>query len=350
MKSLVILTVAASLANAQCNANNCLRAVRNAQFPTRGSTDCAAYQLTTVTPSLVTATSTITMTTTPTTVLDATYTTELDVTATVTQDQTQTVTDSATVTNTVQTTTTLPAIIDKRSAAPTIPAYASPCSSAAAFLSACSCIGVGPTTITAPIPTTTITEYATVTPATATVYTTLRTETLLKTVATDTLLTTVASVTISDIATQTKTEQSTVTADCPVRNPTNFYLKASVRDGGIPAGQYIRESGSLAKFTTDKSLAVKFTLRNGVLGMAGGPDSGFQSGLQRPFFNVNAGAEKLRCSLTGCELKCERRWQMCDNSGQNNYYPTPFIPEAPMAGYYVCANPYDFTMAYEEAP
>lgn len=74
---LLLAGLSAAADNIVCNANNCLRgksvndiqllstakispvqstdaleAVRNTNSPIRGSTDCAAYQLTTVTPSL----------------------------------------------------------------------------------------------------------------------------------------------------------------------------------------------------------------------------------------------------------------------------------------------------------
>ncbi|KAF3914730.1 hypothetical protein AA313_de0208687 [Arthrobotrys entomopaga] len=120
-------TLAAAAATMKCNANNCLRAVRASAFPDRpGSDDCSSY-------------------------FRATYTSYITATATA----------SATVTETISTLTIVPtAAIEKRQALfiPTaIPAYASACTDAVRYESACSCIGLTRTTVTTQVVVATVT-------------------------------------------------------------------------------------------------------------------------------------------------------------------------------------------------
>ncbi|MCJ1418944.1 hypothetical protein MMC32_005295 [Xylographa parallela] len=156
--SLAIVAVGAAAAptSTACNENNCLRAVKASAFPTRhGTADCSSYFLTTVTP----ATTTVTATTTAhiTIIIPATTT--------------------ATVTTPPPPPPTSAAALKKRydpfalvrhpsaSLAPrqatvkpsSIPTYASACSGAAGYSSACSCIGVTAARTTAPAPSTTVT-------------------------------------------------------------------------------------------------------------------------------------------------------------------------------------------------
>lgn len=96
-----------------CNEDNCLRALigtrRGPEWPKTASTDCVKYLQATVTPSPVTIITTTTVTPGPT------------------------------------------APLAKRAGGP-IPDYASACSGAVRYSSACSCLGVLPTTFTAPTP------------------------------------------------------------------------------------------------------------------------------------------------------------------------------------------------------
>ncbi|KAG9239185.1 hypothetical protein BJ875DRAFT_539007 [Amylocarpus encephaloides] len=108
---------------AACNQDNCFRAVagtrRGPDQTKTASADCSAFLQTTITPPAVTTTTTVTVTAAP--------------------------------------------ALAKRVPG-TIPAYASPCSGAVRYSSACSCFGILPTTITAPTPTVTST-YTTTAPA-----------------------------------------------------------------------------------------------------------------------------------------------------------------------------------------
>ncbi|KAB5566245.1 hypothetical protein GE09DRAFT_1106038 [Coniochaeta sp. 2T2.1] len=118
----------------QCNANNCARAVtgtRSGKMPAVSSrqADCSSFMKVTVTPATSTATSTTTVTVT------SIMPNKRDNLA-------------------IRQVTVVPS---------SIPAYASDCSSAAAYSSACSCWGITATTTTAPTPVTTITVTTTVT-------------------------------------------------------------------------------------------------------------------------------------------------------------------------------------------
>jgi hypothetical protein len=102
------------------------------------------------------------------------------VTAFSTQTGQATVTTTSTSVDVTSTTTTATVtsqaeVVNKRAAVPTVPVYASMCSGAVAYSSACSCIGVVSLTVTAPTPSTTITvsgTSTTVATATATATTT----------------------------------------------------------------------------------------------------------------------------------------------------------------------------------
>ncbi|KAH8906885.1 hypothetical protein BR93DRAFT_968445 [Coniochaeta sp. PMI_546] len=156
------------------NANNCLRAVRSSGALASHSADCASYLKTTVTPTTIYQTLTISVT--PTSTVPATTTTEILESVTITTQSTLLET-SITTTGTTSTTviSQVLTILGKRAATSKIPSYASACSNAAAYSSACSCIGVTPTTTTAAAPETSVTLSSTTTPSTRTVSTTLQT-------------------------------------------------------------------------------------------------------------------------------------------------------------------------------
>ncbi|EPS45481.1 hypothetical protein H072_522 [Dactylellina haptotyla CBS 200.50] len=134
MRFLTTVLLAAGAVTAQttldCHANNCLRAVRATQFPTR-ALDCSSYFQATVTPATVTITQTaprrVTVTETIPTVFTVLKTTRARQKRQATEIPTE------------------------------IPTYATACTDASAYESACSCIGVTRTTLTLATPSTTIT-------------------------------------------------------------------------------------------------------------------------------------------------------------------------------------------------
>ncbi|KAH8911246.1 hypothetical protein BR93DRAFT_324929 [Coniochaeta sp. PMI_546] len=173
-----------------CDANNCYRAVANSKSLARASSDCTSFFLATVTPIPVTKTVTRSRTTSTSTTRSVTVSTiaSLTVTTRPTSSTTVTVTDITTVPGTVSetdiststtvttttTTTTIPSVETFRAVRykgrqatvlpSRIPAYASPCSGAIQYSSACSCIGVmshRTTTVSAPTSTITVTVSAT---------------------------------------------------------------------------------------------------------------------------------------------------------------------------------------------
>jgi len=134
----VQFVVFATTAFAQCNHDNCLRAVIASAFPTRsGSADCASYFEATVTPAPVTVSQT--------SIVSVTYS--------VPSPPAKKRRDVA------------PAIMARQvTVTPSsIPAYASACSGSLRYSSACSCVGATHTTTTAATPTSTTTVTSTVT-------------------------------------------------------------------------------------------------------------------------------------------------------------------------------------------
>ncbi|KAL8389698.1 hypothetical protein RB595_009028 [Gaeumannomyces hyphopodioides] len=168
--------VAAGVPRDHCNADNCLRAVRATQFPTRLEA-CSSFVVTTVTPATSTHTETVKVTAeTPVVTLSVTDTTVNTVTATSTVKVDQTLT----LTTVTQTQTQTLGTPQKRAeggadsngavtVVPTaIPAYASACTNAARFSSACSRAGVTGGVTTAPTPVTTVYVTETQAPAAST--------------------------------------------------------------------------------------------------------------------------------------------------------------------------------------
>ncbi|KAL2062320.1 hypothetical protein VTL71DRAFT_6586 [Oculimacula yallundae] len=232
MYNMIVTTLLPLLAIAQlgfaqgiCGADNCLRAVRNTQpaFSGRGTADCSSYFRATVTPRTVTFTATSYITSTPSavtltqsntlTITPPTITSVTSVVQTSTPDpRTTVVTDTSSITT--STTVTRAAIKRQVTASPSnIPSYASVCSGAVRYSSACSCIGVTRTTtiVAAPSTTTTVRITLTATPSSVTVTnsqtTTLPTQT--------TLVTNLSTFTLSPstaTVTTTQTEISTVTS------------------------------------------------------------------------------------------------------------------------------------------
>ncbi|KAE8449256.1 hypothetical protein EG329_008423 [Mollisiaceae sp. DMI_Dod_QoI] len=227
-----------------CNADNCLRAVRNTQFPVRGSTDCASYLAQTVTASATTITTTVTITSSPSATSSAT---EIDTvsfgTLTSTELDTLTITPTVTITSTTSTETSVAtSVVFARRDAPSgsIPAYASLCSGAARYTSACACIGVSVSTVTVPGPTSYTGVTVTSTLPTAIVLTTETFSTTIPaTSTTETDIDTVyapAATSIVDVdALTTVTSVSTSTTSLP--SPTAFCLTASAKGVDYVVGQ-----------------------------------------------------------------------------------------------------------------
>jgi len=138
--------------------DNCARAVsgtyRGTATVAAHAADCSSFLATTVTPA--TSTSYVTATVAPVTQTTTDATLIIDVTTTV---------------STILGGTTNVEVYNKRgvpttSAGKSVPSYASACSGAVRFSSACLCMGISPITYTATAPTTTVT----VTPAPTTVF------------------------------------------------------------------------------------------------------------------------------------------------------------------------------------
>ncbi|MCJ1294552.1 hypothetical protein MMC34_006110 [Xylographa carneopallida] len=137
-----------------CHENNCLRAIQASAFPTRhGTADCSSYFLTTVTPATTTVTATATAFVTITVPITTTTTSAIPPPPSPTAPLKKRYDPAALVRH-----PDLSIIRRQMTVAPSsIPTYASACSGAAGYLSACSCIGVTAAQTTAPTPSTTVT-------------------------------------------------------------------------------------------------------------------------------------------------------------------------------------------------
>lgn len=125
------------------------------------------------------------------------------------------------------TVTVAPNTLKKREAQPTIPTYATPCSGAVRYTSACSCIGVSSaSTVTAPTSTSWVTLPTTVV-ASVTATAVVSTDVEVIYVATNTVTVTDAPATVSLITTETVTSTSTVPAA-----PTNLLSNAGFEASG----------------------------------------------------------------------------------------------------------------------
>ncbi|KAI1082592.1 hypothetical protein F5B20DRAFT_508318 [Whalleya microplaca] len=143
--SFFIVAVLATEATSKCAANDCLRAVQKVTSSLR-SEDCASFVTVTVTPATSTAFSTIRATTTGTTTSTTTETITAD------PEPSRRWLERHEVTDLLMGRAVNGPVTAKATA---IPTYASLCASSGAYVSACSCLGVFPTTITAPTPSTT---------------------------------------------------------------------------------------------------------------------------------------------------------------------------------------------------
>ncbi|KAF3913283.1 hypothetical protein ABW20_dc0100424 [Dactylellina cionopaga] len=240
-----------------------------------------------------------------------TFTATNFITATETISVTEIVTEGITKTTT-DLTEEVGATVKKRqhTVIPTaIPAYASPCSGAIRYSSACSCLGLAVSTVTVASPSTTITVPTTVT----------FTETVSPTLDTTTITITDSTATVEQtIATRTETTAvATVTLSIRLR-----------ANGGAQDGKYIRFTSQtsppigfpyeLSRFTTDigQATSFKFDATTGYLKVAGSSYSlTVQGTLDSPLyvFNVNpakasaANGVPLICTLSGVNLGCTVR-------------------------------------------
>ncbi|KAF3908861.1 hypothetical protein AA313_de0201486 [Arthrobotrys entomopaga] len=212
---------ASVLLKRDCTGNNCLRAIRNPDRP--GVADCSSYLQATYTPATITYYVTQTESVTAIETDGQTEYDTIHVTATNTIDTTAVVT----VTTTDTITSTFPLHKRQATVIPSdIPVYATPCSGAVRYSSACSCLGVLPTTLTVEAPSTTITISATVT-TTITVSPTVATALVTVTDATVNSVVTVAT------STQTKTVIDAVVAQCLSTNLASAPVQYQLSTGSL---------------------------------------------------------------------------------------------------------------------
>ncbi|KAK6517052.1 hypothetical protein TWF506_006930 [Arthrobotrys conoides] len=176
---------------AGCNADNCLRAIRVTSRLASASADCASF----FAIPTVTYTDTLSFSETSFSTTFITKTTTIELTDTTSIDTATTTTLSIAPTTTL----TVNAPLRKRDGAQSIPAYASPCSGAVRFSSACQCIGIASPTVT---PSTTVTISTTL--SFSTIQTSIETSAIYTTVSTKTQTNVeVVTNTVGGVATQT---------------------------------------------------------------------------------------------------------------------------------------------------
>ncbi|KAB5515139.1 hypothetical protein GE09DRAFT_1231585 [Coniochaeta sp. 2T2.1] len=245
-EAVILLPALACVVEAACNANNCLRAVIASAVATRhGVADCSSYLAVTVTPATSTITSTVTVRPTVfTTSVDTRLYTESQTTTVSTETDVTTVQETQTVsTETDFVTVTVPGVLPLKARAvtqtsSTYPAYASPCSAWDKYVSACSCVGVFPATITAatPVTTTVVTETTTVT--STGLLTTSSTETDIISATATTITTNTLTIPV------TSTTLATVTTILAAPTPTQgkFRLANGARNGAYitVVSQYVQ--------------------------------------------------------------------------------------------------------------
>lgn len=227
-----------------------------------GAGDCAAFLRTTTTPPVVTVTATATESFSVTSTESATETTLT--TSTLLSTDVLVVKETASETTTV---TVVTAALRKREdAAPTIPAYASPCSGAARYSTACACVGVSMTTIEAATPTVTVTVTESTTASFA--------ETT--TVSTEVIVSTSTSI---ESTTTTTTDATATATQTAVVAPALFRLRST---SGGTKNQFVKQQiggtiGSVAStlgFTKTLGEAATFSFgANGQLNQVSGSTS-----------------------------------------------------------------------------
>jgi hypothetical protein len=213
--------------------------------------DCSFFLVSTSIPPVQTSTTYSTILATTTAVDKVTTTNTIHATTTVAV--TEAVEQTVRVTQGTTTTVTLTLLgasvgIGKRQATRTVPAYASACSGAVRYSTACSCIGVTAQTVTATAATSTVTVKTTE-------YTTVRETSVVATV--ETVVTDVT-------ATKTTTNYSTKTVTDYVATATATVFKIGLDvEGRLPGFLGKLDVGilGLASYTADVSAAVTVTLQ-----------------------------------------------------------------------------------------
>ena len=219
----------------KCTLDQCYNEVdtQNAKARHHHRADCSSFLATTVTPSTVT----VTVTTTPTVGVYETDTVDVTVLTTETDSLFATLTSTDIIATTVdvyQTTTVPPPAITitepfrRRFELPVdrpslVPSYASACTSEGQFASACSCLGVLPSTVVASTPsiTVTVTASSTVTTTNEATVSAFTTEILTSVLVSTTVELVVQSTTIIE------TIEVTATATPCVPTIVDFQLRAS---------------------------------------------------------------------------------------------------------------------------
>ncbi|KAF3186676.1 hypothetical protein TWF225_004719 [Orbilia oligospora] len=233
-----------------CNTDNCLRALRATQTPTRlaqASADCTRIIDVTYTPPTVTKTeySTVTVTdisTIPSTLVETFFDTQADVIhATATTDLLTTITKPANKKRVVT------------SSSISFPAYATPCSGFYRFSSACSCIGVTPRIITVSTPLTTVTLPVTETSLTEI---TKVVETTSITITDATVSVTTTDTTVTTIATTVEASPTEVTqiGRIYVNNVArDAYIGERVLSANIPYTYYVTDANEAIPLRLDSN-------------------------------------------------------------------------------------------------
>ncbi|EWC44092.1 hypothetical protein DRE_07227 [Drechslerella stenobrocha 248] len=226
-------TALPAAAVSQCHADNCLRAVRASART--GALDCSSYFRTTITPAIATVTVTNTVFATATLTEDVVQTDT--VLTTTTETLHTTATEFIPFTETVQETRYSSAIFKRQETEMTsdIPSYATACSGAVRYSSACSCVGATETTITLPGETATVTVDATVTDSTVTVTATVATEFT-------TVVDTTSTVVVTDATITSSTAVATVTNVNYIALKDRFALQVQTSPW---VGQYLYKGGNL---------------------------------------------------------------------------------------------------------
>ncbi len=249
----------------KCTLDQCYRGVDSQDSKARHQhrADCSSFLATTVTPSTVT----VTVTTTPTVGVYETDTVDVTVLTTQTDLEFATLTSTDVIATTVDVyeTTTVPPPVTITALAPryvlpvgqpsVVPSYASACTSEGQFESACSCLGVLPSTVIASTPSTTVTVTAssTVTTTNEATVSAFTTEVL-----TSVLVSTTVEVVLQS-TTVVETIEATVTATPCVPTIASFELRASPSPLGY-VYIFAPYGNAVMAFSPEPTNAVAFSL------------------------------------------------------------------------------------------
>ncbi|RDW57513.1 hypothetical protein BP6252_13773 [Coleophoma cylindrospora] len=227
-----------------CNADNCLRAVRNTASAARGTADCSSFLIQTVTASGSTITRTVTATSSPSLTGSVTQTNTASYgTLTSTELDTLTITPTVTISPTTSTQTSVAtSVVFVRRDINAVPEYASLCSGAVRYSSACTCIGVtasSTVTVPGPISYTTVTSTSTL-PTAVTILTKTASTTIPASSTTQantaTIYAPAVTSTVGLVASTTITSVSTSTTT--VSRPSTFCLRTTYSGTDYVLGCY----------------------------------------------------------------------------------------------------------------